>query len=97
MRYKVTIIKASNFFKLVDFDNDVKQLAFQFTKRFIRVDLGRPSSDGKPPMTVFAASTKERNEFRFHINAFDDWIKFIEDHHIKPPLYKLVDRTKYRS
>ena len=97
MKYKVTIIKASNFFKLVDFDNDVKQLAFQFTKRFIRVDLGRPSSDGKPPMTVFAASTKERNEFRFHINAFDDWIKFIEDHHIKPPLYKLVDRTKFKA
>lgn len=91
-KHKVTIMKGSNFFKILNFDNDIRDLAYQFTRKFIRVDMGKPSEPGgPPPMTIFAAATRDRSEFRFHINTYEDWIKLLEMRNIYPHNYKVID------
>ena len=91
-KYKLTIIKGSNFFKIRSFDDDIKKLAFEFTRRFIRVDGNRVNpKDEKPAMTVFAAALKDRSEFRFHINAYEDWIKLLHSRNVYDSLMKVVD------
>lgn len=87
---KLTIIKGSNFFKVRDFDNDIKEICYQFTRRFIQLKPNN-SADGAPAMTVFAAALKDRTEFRFHINSFDSWMRLLSDRNIKGDLIKIVE------
>ena len=89
-QYKVTIIKGSNFFKIRSFDNDIKTLAYEFTRRFIRMDGNRGGNqmDEKPSMTVFAAALKDRSEFRFHINSYDDWLALLKMRNVPDELIK---------
>lgn len=90
--YKVTIVKGSNFFKIKDFDNDIKKLAFEFTRRFIRLEGNKISEfDDKPAMTVFAAALKDRTEFRFHINAYNDWIQLLNNRNVFDKNIKVVE------
>lgn len=92
-KYKLTIVKGSNFFKIQKFDNDIKALAFQFTRRFIRMNYNNqviPDST-TPEMTVFAAALKDRSEFRFHINSFNDWMRLLKQSNVQDSLIKLIE------
>lgn len=84
---KVTITKGSNFFRINNFTEEVKKLAYEFTRRFIRIDyLSTPSiATSTMPMTVFASATKRRDEFRFHINSLDEWLALLNNCGIKEP------------
>ncbi len=98
MKPKLTIYKGSNFFKIRNFDEDIKNLAFTFTRRFIRIESNRTTSNTiGVPMTVFAAATKARDEFRFHINSFDDWIKVLNNNQIKGDLIEIIEMDKGES
>jgi superfamily II DNA or RNA helicase len=69
----------THFFKLTQVKGQATPAIMAFSKRFlqmgyIRLPNGRT---GVGPIKMFAASDKARSEFRFHINALEEFIDFL--------------------
>lgn len=95
--FKLTI--ASHFFKLNAITPRVKPLIYEFSKQFIRYqtiknDRGRFINN---PVAVFAAATRDREEFRFHINVLKDFKEFMERRFIPESLYTILTKPPYEA
>lgn len=80
---------ASHFFRLNRLSPRMERIAMEFAQRFVlygivRQPMGRYSREAK---TVYAASNAGRTEFRFHINCFQDFKKYLQERFITPNLY----------
>lgn len=86
------ITTATHFFKITKITPRAKQVVESFCKRYIQKGLvrlpnGRYINEG---VKVFAAATRDREEYRFHINQYKDFIEHITFHHITPNLYEII-------
>lgn len=95
LQYKATIIKSSNYFKVIRPDESVKKLCFQFAKKFIIFSLINKDKLGNAAQTVYAAALKDRSEFRFHINAFKDFETLLKYSSIDPKLIEIKELGDY--
>ena len=79
------LTRATHFFKIsVIIDSNFRKVLFVFVKRFVKVAPPRgPGQQDMPEMTTFAASDDKRTEFRFHINALQDFYTHLSYHGIK--------------
>lgn len=80
---------ASHFFKLNQLTPRATELAYIFSKRFVQKGLVR-NGWGKfeySPIKVFAASTADRSEFRFHINTLKEFRAFLTQNFISDNLF----------
>lgn len=84
-----TLTTASHFFKLSSLSPRAKSIALEFARRFVRYKVEKqPNGRFLPTMVnVYAASTADRSEFRFHINTIDDFREFIKQRYITPELF----------
>ncbi len=67
---KLTI--ASHHFKVDVRTESAKQMLFDFTRGFVKVDI----QGNNRTVTTFAAANRDRTWFRFHINALEDFYMF---------------------
>lgn len=83
------LTRATHFFKIsVINDSNFRKVLFVFVKRFVKVAPPRgPGQQDMPEMTTFAASDDKRTEFRFHINALQDFYTHLSYHGIKKESY----------
>lgn len=78
--YNFTINIYTHNFSVVNFSRDVKELLVKFSERFAEYELVR-SWDGhidRKDTRRFIAASKDRREFRFHINCLKDFYDFMQ-------------------
>ncbi len=86
---RVTVF--SHFFKITKLTPQAKNLIYEFSKRFVMKGLER-GPRGRYVMKqlrVFAAATKDREQFHFHINSFEDFKAFLKEKHISDSLVEI--------
>lgn len=94
-----TISIYSHFFKLSNLSIRGKQLANMFAYRFAQRGMVRDNR-GKYHFEIikmFAASTKDRREYRFHINTLAEFKIFLDDNYITDELYTLINIPLHES
>jgi hypothetical protein len=71
----LTITVGSHFFKINRISPIAKPTIVEFAKRFIKYGIVRSNRGGfkRKPEAVFAAATKDRDEYRFHINQLPEF------------------------
>ena len=73
---KITI--GSHFFKVTHFDDDIKNIIYKYLGKYIKYGLEKiPGSGGRYRKIVtglFGFTTKDRTEFRFHINQYKEFL-----------------------
>lgn len=92
----MNIEKFSHHFAVFGFNQDEKKAILEFVVRFAEVSFDRWGN--KVIARTYAASTKSRKEFRFHINSFDSFkihlqergIQIKDDSVVQYPLYEPV-------
>ena len=88
----VKIYTYSHYFKVIPDMQKVRELCGRFAQDLVQWNTR--SFRGKmirEPYKVFAASTRNRSEFRFHITLLDDFIHHLENHGI---VYGNVEKIK---
>ncbi len=81
----------SHFFKIFNIDSRITNHIYKFIKRYTQYGLVR-DINGKmkyAPIKVYGASDKFRSEYRFHINALDEFIEFLTQVGIELNQYKM--------
>lgn len=98
----LTITIGSHFFTVTRLTDRGKEAALKFAKSYIHYGISRNPRDRKrEPVAVFAAATRDREEFRFHINTLKKFkdllqLEFIKDHLIEvvhKPIHEGKDVT----
>jgi len=82
-----TLTIATHFFKITKYNDRIRQILFEFVRDFVKIDQNKGPRDAPPEMTVFCAATKNRSEFRFHINSLPDFKKLLERHGVPESVY----------
>lgn len=93
--FKIT--KYSHFFKCTHITPGGNVLIRQFAKRFIQHGMIR-KPNGKfvyAGVRIYAASNRNRTEYRFHITTFTDFIRLLEDNYILPSHYVIEECPMY--
>ncbi len=72
MAASIKLIIASHHFKVEVRTESAKEMLFDFTRGFVKVDI----QGNNRTITTFAAANKQRTWFRFHINALEDFYMF---------------------
>lgn len=76
----LVIDKRSHHFKVYNFSYLAKRVIEEYAKRLIHWGYIRQGRQFKrSALKVFAASNFNRDEYRFHIHSFDDFIRFIKE------------------
>lgn len=75
MSFHLTITIGSHFFKINKMSSRGRIAVVEFAKRYVRYGLVKNGRGGfkREPQAVFAAATKERDEYRFHINQLEEF------------------------
>lgn len=89
--FKLTV--GSHFFKLTDLSRLGSDIAMSFAKRFVqhgavRLPGGRYHRE---QLRVFAAATKKRDEFRFHIHTLKEFFSLLESYNLTSSEYVRED------
>lgn len=82
---RITI--GTHFFKVTHFDESMRKVIYDFLKNYVKYSLEkipRTNRYRNVASAVYAAATKERDEFRFHINQYEKFkrhlhLNFIAD------------------
>lgn len=93
--FKIT--KYSHFFKCTNITHKGGLLIKHFVKRFIQQGMIR-KPNGKfvyAGVRVYAASNRDRTEYRFHITTFNDFIRLLKDNYVLPEYYTVEDHGMY--
>lgn len=72
---ELTVTVGSHFFKITKISSRAKAVIVDFAKRYIKYGLVKTGRGGfkRSPIAVFAAATKDRDEYRFHINQLPEF------------------------
>src|ERR1035437_8687597 len=94
MSHLFTIIKSTHNFLVKNLEIRGKQAVEDFARRYIQRGMIRTADGGfhMTPVKVYAAAKKDRTEYRFHINQYDEFITFLNDRYITENLY-----TEYQN
>lgn len=72
----LTITIGTHFFKINRISHEMRLIIVEFARRYIKYGLVKNTRGGgfsKEPQAVFGAATKDREEYRFHINQYDEF------------------------
>lgn len=71
----LTITVGSHFFKITRISSMARPTIVEFAKRYIKYGIIKSNRGGfkRTPLAVFAAATKDRDEYRFHINQLPEF------------------------
>lgn len=88
---ELNIEKRSHHFRVFNFTDRGRRAINGFLRRlihwgYIRQGRGRV----RAPLKVFAASNERRDEFRFHINQYDDFLAHLKESHFQENHYNVV-------
>lgn len=77
--YALRLTKRSHHFLLTEMDADALKVIMEFARTLIQYGRARRGSpSAKMPLRVFATATKDRSEFRFHINYLSDFLRLLK-------------------
>lgn len=96
MQYNLTIIKSSHNFKIIDFSSTARDIIIQFARRLVQKGLVKSAGArgfNFEPIKVYASTTRNRNEFRFHINQFTEFMEFLNQRGIYEAGVKVIEKT----
>lgn len=93
--YKAKVVKCSNYFKVINPDQDIKKLCYTFTKQFVKFNYLSVNKLGETIQTVFASATKSRTEFRFHINTWETWQELLKRNFINDSLIETIIEPEF--
>jgi len=87
------ITLASHFFKITRISPRAKQVVDAFARRYVQKGLvrlpgGRYVNEG---VKVYAAATSDREEYRFHINQYKDFLEHLNFNLVTPNLYNITE------
>lgn len=89
---ELKIDKRSHHFRVHNFSHRAKKIIENFARDLIHWGwLRERGSFSKVPLKTFAASNIKRDEYRFHINQFDDFIKHLANNHISETNYEIYE------
>lgn len=96
-----TITIASHFFKVTNFDDNIKTIIYKFINgRFIKYGLEKirgTSRYRKVPQAIYAAATQDRSEFRFHINQYEEFVRQLNYESIDFTRVKVIKLDDYEA
>lgn len=86
--FELTI--ASHYFKVSQLSIRMEKVANDFAYRFVKYGIVRQPQGRfiRQMVAVFAASNAARTEYRFHINALEEFKRYIQERYITSNLYK---------
>ena len=87
------IEKFSHHFVVFDFNQTEKEVILKFVLRFAETSFDRFGN--KVVIRTYAASTKSRKEFRFHINSFESFNYHLQERGLKLAEEDVVTYTLY--
>ena len=88
------IRKRSHHFVVRELSDRGKRAVENFARRFIQWGLVRQGRRSiKAPLKVFAAATKDRSEYRFHINCYKDFIDSVKLDNVHLDAVPIFDDT----
>jgi superfamily II DNA or RNA helicase len=91
-----TLTIGSHFFRANSLGPRAEAAVRDFCNRFVKHGLIKEYGRFKRvPIAVFAARSGDKMEYRFHINAYNDFMGFLEARGIKPELYTTVRLPDY--
>lgn len=88
------LTKATHFFKISEIiDPRITKICLEFTRQFIKVNTprGKQKNDSKE-LIIFASGTRNRTEFRFHINTLEKFHSLLQNRQISDNLFKVVEK-----
>lgn len=91
--YVVKIEKFSHHFSVTGYNQTEKSKILQFVIRYAEVTFDRFGN--KVIARTYAASTKSRKEFRFHINSYDDFRIHLQERGIDISEHELLEYPLY--
>lgn len=78
------IVIGSHFFKVIEIESNFRAVVVAFCKRYIQYGYRQENRRNiYGPIKVFAASSANRTEYRFHINQLKDFNEFLKYHGIE--------------
>lgn len=97
--FLLTITIGSHFFKVTHFDDNIKSIIYKFINgKYIRYGFEKIRGTSKfrrVPQAVFAAATKDRNEFRFHINQYEEFVRQLTYESVSLDRVKVIKLEDY--
>lgn len=86
---KITI--GTHFFKLTHINHNLKPIIIDFARRYIKYGLIKERGVfKKTPLAVFGAATKNREEFRFHINQYAEFLEMLRNRNYTENLFEII-------
>lgn len=80
---ELTITTASHFFRITKITPRARAAVENFARKFVQYGFQRQGRDYfKAALKVYAASTFDRSEYRFHINTYSDFERHLEANYI---------------
>lgn len=88
----LTVVIGTNYFILKRLTPRAKQAAIEFSKKYIKYGLVKVQRNkfSRAAIAVFGAATKDREEFRFHINQFKEFLDFFNRNFIDEKLIEFI-------
>lgn len=95
----LTVVVGSNYFILKRLTPRAKQAAIEFSKKYIKYGLVKVQRNkfSRAAIAVFGAATKDREEFRFHINQFKEFLDFFDRNFINEKLIEFIRKDIPKS
>ena len=88
----ITLTIGSHFFKLTTISARVRKVVLEFARGYIKygIETTRRNESQRVALAVYGAATRDREEFRFHINQLDDFLLCLRKDYITDEMIEVV-------